>query len=72
MKVVKETKKILHLPEELPISCTAARVPVYNGHSEAVDIEFENEISPDEVREILKNSFGIKVIDNPDNFSFFM
>ena len=70
MKVVNETKKILHLPEDLPISCTAARVPVYNGHSEAVDIEFEKEISPDEVREILKNSFGIKVIDNPENFEY--
>ena len=70
MKVVNETKKILHLPQDLPISCTAARVPVYNGHSEAVDIEFEEEISPDEVREILKNSFGIKVIDNPENFEY--
>lgn len=70
MKVVNETKKILHLPEDLPISCTAARVPVYNGHSEAVDIEFENEISPDEVREILKNSFGVTVIDNPENFEY--
>lgn len=70
MKVVKETKKILHLPEDLPISCTAARVPVFNGHSEAVDIEFEEEISPNEVREILKNSFGIKVIDNPENFEY--
>ena len=70
MKVVKETKKILHLPQETPISCTAARVPVFNGHSEAVDIEFENEISPDEVREILNNSFGIKVIDNPENFEY--
>ena len=70
MKVVKETKKILHLDEETPISCTAARVPVFNGHSEAVDIEFEEEISPDEVREILKNSFGIKVIDNPENFEY--
>lgn len=70
MKVVKETKKILHLDEETPISCTAARVPVFNGHSEAVDIEFEEEITPDEVREILKNSFGIKVIDNPENFEY--
>ncbi len=70
MKVVNETRKILHLPEDVKISCTAARVPVFNGHSEAVDIEFENEISPDEVREILKNSFGIKVIDNPDNFEY--
>ena len=70
MKVVKETKKILHLPEELPISCTAARVPVYNGHSEAVDIEFEKPVTPEEVREILKDSFGLTVIDNPDNFEY--
>ncbi len=70
MKVVNETKKILHLPEDLPISCTAARVPVFNGHSEAVDIEFEEKITPDEVREILKNSFGVKVIDNPNNFEY--
>ena len=70
MKVVNETKKILLLFSDLPISCTAARVPVYNGHSEAVDIEFENEITPDEVREILSSSFGVKVIDNPDNFEY--
>lgn len=70
MKVVKETKKILHLDEETPISCTAARVPVYNGHSEAVDIEFEDEITPDEVREIMRNTFGVEVIDNPENFEY--
>ena len=70
MKVVRETKKILHLPEDLPISCTAARVPVYNGHSEAVDIEFTSYISPDEVREILSKSFGIEVIDNPENYEY--
>jgi len=70
MKVVNETKKILHLPQDLPISCTAARVPVYNGHSEAVDIEFEKTVTPDDVREILRNSFGVKVIDNPDNYEY--
>jgi len=70
MKVVNETKKILHLPQDLPISCTAARVPVYNGHSEAVDIEFEKSVTPDEVREILKKSFGLTVIDNPQNFEY--
>ena len=70
MKVVNESRKILHLPEDLPISCTAARVPVYRGHSEAVDIEFEDEMTPDEAREILKNSFGVKVIDNPENFEY--
>ena len=70
MKVVKETKKILHLPQDLPISCTAARVPVYNGPSEAVDIEFEKPVTPEEVREILKESFGLTVIDNPENFEY--
>jgi len=70
MKVVNETKKILHLPAELPISCTAVRVPVYRGHSEAVDIEFEKDITPDEVREILSKTFGVKVIDDIDNYEY--
>lgn len=70
MKVVNETRKILHLDESTKISCTAARVPVFNGHSEAVDIEFEKNITPDEVREILKNSYGVKVIDNPENYEY--
>ena len=70
MKVVNETRKILHLDESTKISCTAARVPVFNGHSEAVDIEFEREVTPEEVREILKNSYGVKVIDNIDNYEY--
>ena len=70
MKVVNETKKILHLPQNLPISCTAARVPVFNSHSEAVDIEFEKDVTPEQVREILSNSFGLKVIDNIENFEY--
>lgn len=70
MKVVNETRKILHLDESVLISCTAARVPVFNGHSEAVDIEFEESITPDEVRSILENAFGVKVIDNPENFEY--
>lgn len=70
MKVVNETRKILHLSENVPISCTAARVPVFNGHSEAVDVEFERKVEPDEVREILKNSFGVKVIDDPENYEY--
>ena len=68
MKVVQETKKILHLDESVKISCTAARVPVFNGHSEAVDIEFNTDVEPNEVREILSNAYGIKVIDYIDNF----
>lgn len=70
MKVVNETKKILHLDADTPISCTAVRVPVYRGHSEAVDIEFEEDITPDEVRNILKDAFGVTVIDDIDNFEY--
>lgn len=74
MKVVNETKKILHLAEDTPISCTAARVPVFNGHSEAVDVEFEGvngkEVTPEDVREILGNAYGIKVIDDINNFGY--
>ena len=70
MKVVNETRKILHLDDSTMISCTAARVPVFNGHSEAVDIEFNEEVSPEKVREILSNAYGVKVIDKPADFEY--
>lgn len=70
MKVTKETRKILHLAEDFPISCTAARVPVYRGHSEAVTIEFESEIAPEKVTELLKKAYGVEVIDNINNFEY--
>lgn len=70
MKVTNETKKILHLPENTPISCTAARVPVYNGHSEAVTVEFENPISAEKARELLENAWGVEVVDDTENYSY--
>ncbi len=70
MKVVNETRKILHLDESTMISCTAARVPVFRGHSEAVDIEFGINVTPEEVREILSKAYGVKVIDNPENYEY--
>lgn len=70
MKVSEETKKIMHLDEIFPISCTAARVPVYRGHSEAVTIEFETPISADKAREILTGAYGIEVIDDVEKFEF--
>lgn len=70
MKVVYETRKILHLKEDFPISCTAARVPVYRGHSEAVTIEFEEGISPETVRKILRNSYGVEVIDDIEQYEY--
>ncbi|MBQ2645428.1 aspartate-semialdehyde dehydrogenase [bacterium] len=70
MKVVNETKKILHLEEKTPITCTAVRVPVYNSHSEAVTIEFEKELSPEKAREILEKAWGVEVMDDIDNMIF--
>ncbi len=64
MKVVNETRKILNAPE-LNITCTAVRVPVQVGHSEAVNIETEKKLSADDVRKILKKAPNIIVIDEP-------
>jgi aspartate-semialdehyde dehydrogenase len=70
MKVALETRKILHLSEDVPISCTAVRVPVYNSHSEAVTIEFEKPITPEKAREILENVPEIVVVDDPKNYVY--
>ncbi len=70
MKVTNETRKILHLDESVPISCTAVRVPVYRGHSEAVTIEFEREITPDKAKEILNNAYGVELMDDINNFVY--
>lgn len=70
MKVVNETKKILHLDESTPITCTAVRVPVFNSHSEAVTIEFEKEMTPEKARELLENAWGVEVMDDIDNMVF--
>lgn len=70
MKVANETRKILHLEEDFPISCTAARVPVYRGHSEAVTIEFEHHLSAERARTVLQHAYGIKIIDNPHKFEY--
>lgn len=70
MKVTNETKKILHLDENTPISCTAVRVPVFHGHSEAVTIEFERDITPEKAREILENAWGVEVMDDTENYIY--
>lgn len=70
MKVANETRKILHLEDDFPISCTAARVPVYRGHSEAVTIEFEHHLSAERARTVLQHAYGIKIIDNPHTFEY--
>ncbi len=63
-KVVTELRKILHLPE-LPISCTAVRVPVFYAHSEAVHVETERAIDPPTAREMFAAVAGVEVVDDP-------
>lgn len=70
MKVTNETKKILHLDDDTKIACTAVRVPVFHGHSEAVNIEFEKEITPEKAREILENAWGVEVVDDIENYVY--
>jgi aspartate-semialdehyde dehydrogenase len=60
-KMVVETKKILD--RKIKLTATCVRVPVFIGHSEAVNIEFENPITADEARDILRNAPGCIVID---------
>ena len=62
-KMVEETRKIMHA-NEIAISATCVRVPVFTGHSEAVNIEFSRPMSPDEARQILARAPGVKVLDD--------
>jgi len=63
MKFVNESRKIMHHPT-LMISATCVRVPVLRAHSEAVNIEFERPMTPDEARAILSKAPGLKVVDD--------
>lgn len=64
LKLLRESRKILGLPE-LALSATAVRVPVTGGHSESVNIEFDQAVSPEEVRRILRETPGVIVQDAP-------
>lgn len=66
MKMVNETRRILHAPK-MRITATTVRVPVFYGHSESINIEFKNSFDLDELREILSKAPGIKVLDDPAN-----
>ena len=66
LKMLYESRKMLHEPE-LMVSCTCVRVPVLRAHSEALNLEFAEEITSDEARAILKNAPGVEVVDDPAN-----
>lgn len=63
MKVVHETQKILD--PAIRVTCTAVRVPVTGGHSEAVNVSFQREFDLDEVRRLLRESPGVELLDDP-------
>lgn len=64
IKMINETRKILHRPD-LKITATCVRVPVMNSHSESINVEFENDFDLEELKEVLKNSPGIILQDDP-------
>ena len=69
MKLVRETQKILN-DKTIAVTATAIRIPVVGGHSEAVNVQFENDFDVNEVREILSNTPGVTVQDNLETYSY--
>ncbi len=63
-KLAEETRKIMHA-DDIAISATCVRVPVFTGHSEAVSVEFSHPMSADEAQYILAQAPGVKVLDDP-------
>ncbi|MCE6990711.1 aspartate-semialdehyde dehydrogenase [Dyadobacter sp. CY323] len=66
MKMTNETKKIMG-DDSIAVTATTVRIPTIGGHSEAVNIEFENEFDLDEVRQILSEAEGVILQDDPKN-----
>jgi len=65
-KLVNETRKILS-DQNINVTATVVRIPVYGGHSEAVNVEFENDFEIPEVKKLLSGFPGIAVQDDPEN-----
>lgn len=66
MKMVNETRKILHAPD-MRITATTVRVPVFNSHSESINIEFEKTFELGELKQVLADAPGIIIQDDPTN-----
>ncbi len=64
LKMLYESRKMLHLPELL-LTCTSVRIPALRAHSEALNLEFEDEITPEEARAILDKAPGVTLVDDP-------
>ena len=66
MKMVYETRKILE-DDNIGVTATTVRVPVFYGHSESINVETKTNISAEEVKSLLENTPGIKVVDDPES-----
>ncbi len=69
MKLTNETKKILG-DNQVHVTATAVRVPVMGGHSESVNIEFEQEFNTNDIKKLLAHTEGLSVLDQPDVNSY--
>lgn len=65
MKLVRETQKILD-DKTIAVTATAVRIPTAGGHSEAINVEFENDFDINDVRKLLSETDGVTVQDNLD------
>lgn len=65
-KMIDETRKILEVPD-MRVTATTVRVPVYNAHSESVNVEFEKPFELDELRDLLRESPSVIIMDDPEN-----
>ncbi|MCP4177001.1 MAG: aspartate-semialdehyde dehydrogenase [bacterium] len=63
MKMVYESRKIMHDPD-LQVNCTCVRLPIFRAHSESLLIECEEDITPEEARELLSGAPGVEIVDN--------
>lgn len=69
MKMVKETKKIMR-DDSIRVTATTVRIPVMGGHSESVNVEFENDFDLNEVKDLLSKAPGVVVVDDPANAQY--
>lgn len=69
MKLVRETQKILN-DKTIAVTATAVRIPVVGGHSEAINVEFREDFDLQEVRQLLQNTDGVTLQDNPDTNTY--
>ena len=63
-RIVEETRRLLQA-SDVGVSATCVRVPVYFGHSQAVNVEFDSAISPEEARKVLAQAPGVRILDDP-------